>query len=122
MAGIGIVKSNFDDSIYPRLEKDDGETITVKNVDKILILGRYESKLHNVASPIEKHVYLRVEPSVTKLLGTTVNCNEEAVTLTISNAPVIDGSLRHFGLADYILKLTPISSGIKIDLDESENP
>lgn len=43
---------------------------------------------------------IRVNISVTKFVGMCVDYNEAKLTLNISYAPLIHGSLRSFGLAD----------------------
>lgn len=72
MAEMGFVNSDFDEFRYICLKKDCGRTIIVAYVDYILFAVRNDSELHNVVAYIWKHMWLRVDISVTTLLGMCV--------------------------------------------------
>lgn len=85
---------------YTRVASDGSRTIPVTYVDKMVIVDRNELELRIVAAQIEEDVVLRVKPTVTELPGMCVDCDEVKGIINISNAPLIDGSLRRFVLKD----------------------
>lgn len=102
--------------------KDGGLTTLVTHVDGILIVCKYEKRLRLVDSQNEKNVELRVDYSVTKLLGRCVDHHEGNGTKIFASRLLIDSTILRYRMVDAKSVPKKFSNDGRIKLDEDGEP
>lgn len=98
LSALAFRRSSSHESLLIRDNGNEDLTIVVSYVDDMLLVGSGHKELHKIARKMEEHVELRVETSLTELLGIRTTYNLEMSTLNINRKRFMESIVKIFNM------------------------